>query len=133
MEDAPHGLHMAKTLEELQIYVRAVEAADAVAAILGRPCFGRDRRLREQIADCADGIPTHIAEGFGQRTDKHFSHFLGITRGECNEIRTHFAAARRRTHISDEEAKELADRYVVIGKMATNLMKYLDREDRRRG
>jgi len=123
---------MAKTLEELQIYVRAVEAADAVAAILDRPCFRRDRRLHDQIADCADGIPTHISEGYGQRTDKHFSHFLGITRGECNEIRTHFAAARRRKHIRDDEAKELTDKYVVIGKMATNLMKYLDREDRRK-
>ena len=122
---------MAKTLEELQIFIRAVEAADAVAAILDRACFRRDRRLRDQIADCADGIPTHISEGYGQRTDKHFSHFLGIARGECNEIRAHFAAARRRKHLRDDEAKELSDRYIVIGKMATNLMKYLDIENRR--
>jgi four helix bundle protein len=123
--------HMAKTLEELQIYQRAIEAADAVSAVLERPCFRRDRRLRDQIADCADGIPTHISEGYGQRTDRHFSHFLGIARGECNEIRTHFAAARRKKCLQDSEAKELSERYIVIGKMSTNLMKYLDREDRK--
>jgi four helix bundle protein len=69
---------MAKTLEELHIFQRAVEAADAISAILDRPAFRRDRRLRDQIAECADGIPTQISEGYGQRTDKHFSHFLGI-------------------------------------------------------
>jgi hypothetical protein len=71
------------------------------------------------------------ARAMDQRTDKHFSHFLGIARGECNEIRTHFAAARRRKHVREDEAKELSDRYIVIGKMATNLMKYLDIENRR--
>jgi four helix bundle protein len=123
---------MAKSLEELHIYQRAVAAADAVSAILDRPAFRRDWRLRGQIADCADGIPTHISEGYGQRTDKHFSHFLGIARGECNEIRTHLAAACRKNYLNDAETQTLSERYVVIGKMATNLMKHLDKENRTR-
>jgi four helix bundle protein len=123
---------MAKTLEELHIFQRAVEAADAISAILDRPAFRRDRRLRDQIAECADGIPTQISEGYGQRTDKHFSHFPGIARGECNEIRTHLAAARRKKYIDEVERQTLSERYVVIGKMSTNLMKHLDKENRAR-
>jgi four helix bundle protein len=121
---------MAKTLEELQVYVKAVAAAGAISGITERHHFGDDRKLRDQIRACADGIPAQIAEGFGQKTDKHFSHFLAIARGECNEVRTHLEAALRRNRITPTEHADLCEQYVVIGKMITNLMKHLDKDQR---
>jgi hypothetical protein len=47
---------MAQTLQELPVYLEAREFSAAVAAIIARPAFGRNRKLREQIADANESI-----------------------------------------------------------------------------
>jgi four helix bundle protein len=121
----------AKSLDELQVYQRALEAADAVSAILDRPNLCRDFKLRGQLADCSSGVPAHISEGFGQKTDRHCAHYQFIARGSCNEMQTHFKVAYGRKHITAEERANLIDRYVVIGKMLTQWVKHLRKEDRK--
>jgi four helix bundle protein len=120
----------AKTLEELEIFERALAAADAVSAILQRDAFRRDSGLRDQLSQASSRIPSHIGEGFGQKTDRHFAHYLYIARGSCNEVRSHLTIAKGRAYITTSEWKELCARYIVIGKQITNLAKYLRRENR---
>jgi four helix bundle protein len=60
----------AKKLEELQVYNKALEGLDS-----------------------SGNIPGHIAEGFGQSTDRHFARYLAIARGSAQETRGHLAAA----------------------------------------
>jgi dsDNA-binding SOS-regulon protein len=48
----------AKCVEELQVYQKALDAADAVSAILKRPALQRDFKLREQLADSSDAVPS---------------------------------------------------------------------------
>jgi four helix bundle protein len=125
---------IAKSLEDLQVFQQALEAADAVSAILDRPAFRQEPELRNQIAACRDRVPALIAEGFGQKTDRHCAHFQYLARGTANEIRAHLSVACGKQCISVTERDELSSRYVSIGKRLTRWIQHLERENRlRRG
>jgi four helix bundle protein len=120
-----------KSLEDLQIFQDALAAADAVSAILRRGCFREDGELRDQLAEASDRIPSNMSEGFGQGTDRHFAHFLGIARGSANEIQAHLKVAKGREYITESECLDLCSRYTLIGKRTTRLIQHLRREHRK--
>jgi four helix bundle protein len=121
----------AKTVEELQVYQRSLAAADAILAMLQFDAFHDDFDLRRQLSKGARRIPSDIAEGFEQKTDSHFAHYLYIARGAARELCTQLAIAQRRKLISDSEREGIEKRYDEIAKMLTGLIKYLERSDRR--
>jgi four helix bundle protein len=126
-----HHCVRATSLDDLQVYQQARLAADAVSAVLERPCFRRDQKLRDQLNDALVKIAPNIAEGFGQKTDRHCAHFQYIARGSCNEIRAHLACALGRRYITESENAALSERYVVIGKRLTRWIQHLNKEDRK--
>src|SRR4249920_1490128 len=97
----------AKCVEELQVYQKALDAADAVSAILKRSCFQSDRKLRDQLADSSDAVPALIADGFPQSTDRFFAQFLYRSKGESSETRTHLRIAKGRDYLAETEYVEL--------------------------
>jgi four helix bundle protein len=121
----------AKCVEELLVYQKAIDAADAVSAILKRPCFQKDPKLRDQLADSTDAVPSLMADGFPQSTDRFFAQFLYRSKGESNETRTHLRVAKGRDYITQDELVELCERYNEIEKMLTGFIRHLEREDRR--
>ncbi len=121
----------AKCVEELLVYQKALEAADAVSAILKRPGFQSDYKLRGQLADSSDAVPSLISDGFPQSTDRFFAQMLYRSKGESSETRTHLRIAKGRDYITAEEYAELSERYNEIEKMLTGLIRHLEREDRR--
>src|SRR5262245_45138584 len=95
------------SLEGLQVYQKALQAADAISAITDRPSFKRDPELRQQLRDASARVAALISEGHGQKTDRHFAHYLYTSRGTCKEVRTHLRIAVGRKHITgDEEIAE---------------------------
>jgi len=122
---------VARTLEELQIHQLSAAIGDEVSAILERPAFRREPKLKDQLDRSSSCIAPLIAEGFGQQTDRHFAHFLYRARGSCNETRSHLAKAVVKRCISKEECEALSERYVVIGKMITRFIQHLRKENRR--
>jgi hypothetical protein len=62
----------AKSLEELQVYQKALAASDVVSAILKRDCFANDRRLRDQMGASSERCASVISEGFEQDTRSSF-------------------------------------------------------------
>ena len=122
---------MAKSVEELLVYQKAIEAADEISAILKRDAFAKDIRLRGQIGASSERVASLIAEGFSQKTDRHFASYLYMSRGSCSETRTQLRIAAGRDFIGEEERKRLADKYVEIEKMLTGLIQHLIAEDRK--
>jgi four helix bundle protein len=120
-----------KSLEDLQVYQQALEAADAISAMLVRPSLHHDPELRKQLGDCSARVPALIGEGFGQGTDRHCAHYQRVARGSCNEMRTHLRVANGRSYITDEESARLCERYVVIGKRLTRWINELVKANRR--
>ena len=121
---------MAYCVEDLQVYQKALLAAAAISAMTDRREFRADPELRRQLRNASARIPSHIAEGFGQKTDRHFAHYLYIARGTTKEVRAHLAVASGRRFITESERQAHWDRYDEIAKMLTGLIRHLEREGR---
>lgn len=63
----------AKCVEESQVYQKALDAAVAVSALLESDGLRTDPRLRSQLGASSERVASLIAEGFGQKTDRHFA------------------------------------------------------------
>jgi four helix bundle protein len=122
---------IAKCVQELQVFQRAVQLADAITAILERPAFARDVKLCDQLRDAADSIVSNISEGFPQPTDKAFAHYLYTALSSNGEVRARLRLALRRRYITDRQFRTADDLADEIARMATGLIKYLRRSDRR--
>jgi four helix bundle protein len=120
-----------KRLEELRIWQQAREFARAVSAILQRPSFRGDRRLKEQLGDSSVSVLSNISEGFGQPTDRAFAHYVTIARTSNNEAISQLAVAAWRGHITEQELEEFEAKSCVMGKGMTSLIAYLRKTDQK--
>jgi len=124
----------ARSLEELQVYQKALAAAHEVAAILKRPCFRHDVLLFDQLAASSDACPSLISDGYAQSTDRFFAQMCYRSMGEAKESRTHLIVARGRDYINDGELTALCAKYQEVERMLASLIRYLERSDwRNRG
>jgi four helix bundle protein len=119
-----------RKLEELRAYQKALTAADAVSAIIDRPSFEKARRLKEQLSASSSRVPALIAEGYEQKTDRHFAHYLYLARGSAKESKTHLIVAVKRRHLSQTECDDLSRDYDEISSMSSGLIQHLERENR---
>ena len=77
---------MADRLEELPVYSKAHAFTVAVTAIIARPEFGRNRKLRDQIADANESILANMSEGFEQSTDAVLANYLYTSKSSIAEV-----------------------------------------------
>ena len=77
-------------------------------------------------------IQSHLQEGSGQSTDKHYAHFVGIARGSAKEMKAHLRRALGYGFISGDEYTTHWRVYDEIAAMLTGLKRYLESEDRHR-
>ncbi len=76
-----------KRFEELPVWQAAIELAVQVYALTEKPCFRRQRSLRDQIERATVSISNNIAEGFERGTNQELLTFLYIARGSAGEVR----------------------------------------------
>jgi four helix bundle protein len=122
---------MAKSLDELQVYQKALAAAAEISAIIQRSSFQQDYRLRNQLSGSSESVAALISEGFEQSTDRHFAEYCCRSRGSSSETRTHLIAARVARHITESERARVSDLYEEIAKMLSGLIRHLRFEDRK--
>src|SRR6266536_2800687 len=122
---------MAKCVEELSVYQKAKAASAIVSAIILRPVFDRDLRLKGQVGASSERAASLISEGFEQSTDRHFAQYCYRSKGSCAEMRTQLEVARDRKYITEEERVRLDASYEEIAKMLSGLIGHLEREDRK--
>ena len=116
---------MAKTIDELPVYQKALEFSAAISAILERPEWGKQRKLYEQIDDANDSIASNMAEGFEQSTDDHFAKYLYTAKGSVAEVLGRLAAAHRKKCITTQELQSCRTMGTELGKMLGGFIKYL--------
>ena len=119
----------AKNIDDVVVYKEALEAEDAVSAILERPIFSKDLNTKGQLDRSSSRVAPLIAEGFGQLTDRHLATYLARARGSAAETRTHLRKAHRKKFISNEEPDDLSAKYTTIGKRLTRWIHYLEQSD----
>jgi four helix bundle protein len=104
-----------------------MKANRAISALLRLNSFRNQRKLIEQLGDAADSVPSNIGEGFG-RSNRELRKFLIYARASANEVRVHLTTAETRRCIRPTTFQDLDHRYVVIGRMLTKFIQYLDRQ-----
>ena len=123
----------AEKLEDLLFYHRALEGIDAVSPILKELARRKDFERHKQLSESTGNIPGHIAEGYGQGTDRQFASYLCIARGSAQESRGHIAPARlMHPTIRAEDTIHASGVYEDLTAMLRAFIDYLRRSDRRR-
>jgi len=121
----------AKSVEELQVFQKALLASAEISAILKGPSWRRDLRLRDQLGSASERVVSAISEGFEQSTDRHFAQYLYRAKGSSREIRTQLIVALQRGHVTDSQRASASDKYEEIARMLTGLIRHLETEDRK--
>ena len=123
--EAARSFAVAKKLEDLPIYPKAVEFCSVVTALLERPAFGRNRKLREQIDDANDSILSNMSEGFEQPTDRAMKKYLFDAKGSAAEVLIRLGRARRKGCITSNEFLRCKSMGDELSRMLGGWIKYL--------
>jgi four helix bundle protein len=123
-------LKPAKCVEELVVFQKAIIASAEISAIMERPAWNRDLRLRDQIGSASERVVSAISEGFEQSTDRHFAQYLYRAKGSSREIRTQMIVAVQRRFVTESERVSVSNKYEEIAKMLRGLIRHLEAENR---
>ena len=120
---------MAKNIDDVLVYRKAMDASASVAAILKRPPLCKDFNLKDQLSRSSSRVGPLISEGFGQLTDLHLAAYLGRARGSVLETIGHLEECRTKAYISPAEQSDFNEMYDHIGRMLTRWINYLQDSD----
>ena len=115
----------AKSFEELHVYQRARELANAVYSLSRQGVFARDFGLVDQIRRAAVSIMSNIAEGYERGSKTEFIQFLFIAKGSCGEVRAQLQIARDQEYLSKIDYDNLHDLARRVSGMISNLIAHL--------
>ncbi|MDF1496806.1 MAG: four helix bundle protein [Patescibacteria group bacterium] len=83
----------------------------------------RDYYYKDQILRASLSIMNNIAEGFGRKSEKEFIHFLSISNGSCNEVRSMLYLGLDFNYFDDKKFSELYKLTTEIGCIINGLSK----------
>ncbi|WP_462266186.1 four helix bundle protein [Mucilaginibacter sp.] len=112
---------MAFRFEDLQVWQSALELNEQINQLT--KAFPKDELfvLTSQIKRAADSVVLNIAEGCTGQTKPVFINFLNYSLRSSIEVVSCLFIARKRTYISEEDFKNLYDKYEVLTKKITAL------------
>lgn len=115
-----------KSFEDLAVWQRAMELAEAVYR--HSVDFPREETwgLRQQIRRAVTSIPSNIAEGQGRGTTKEFLHFRRISRGSLNELVTQMLLATRFGFVNAESSTAIRGLADEVSRMLGALIRSLE-------
>jgi len=121
---------MAFMFEKLEVYQKAVDFADGMAALT--ETFPRGYGfLVDQLNRAALSIATNLAEGNGRFTKPDRRNFFIIARGSAQECVPLLEVALRRRLVKEDVAFALREHLEVIAKMISGLINGLDKRELR--
>jgi four helix bundle protein len=103
----------AEMFEDLHIYQRARELANAIYADTKNGEFGRDFGLIDQIRRASVSILSNIAEGFERGGKQEFIQFLYIAKASCGEVRAQLQIARDQNYITEAEYSGMISNFIA--------------------
>ncbi len=117
---------MISDVTDLEVYNRALQNLDKIYEFANSLPSNR-YKLKDQLVRAAEGIPAHIAEGFGKKRNiKEAKRFWDIGMGSSDEVITHLRIgimlAKRFPRIKASLGEQLVDEYKIISKQLNRLI-----------
>ena len=118
-----------RSFEDLEVWQRARAFAVRVYDLTNEGSFAKDYSLKDQINRSAGSIMDNIAEGFDRGGNREFVTFLSYSKGSAAETRSQLYRAFDRKHIEENVLNELREEALLISKMISGFMSYLQKSD----
>jgi four helix bundle protein len=117
---------MATGLDNLWIYKLAEDLEVEVFEIT--KAFPKDETFRsvDQLRRSSSSVSDNIAESYHKTTLKEKTRFLSISKGEAEETKRGILKSARKKFISEEIAKNIADKYTTLLKGTNAYIKFLN-------
>jgi len=111
--------------EDLAVWRKAKDLANAVYALCRLPPLASDFGLRGQLQRAAVSVMSNVAEGFERETTPDFIHFLFIAKGSAGEVRSQLYLARDQGLVQNEAANACLELARTTAGLIGNLIGYL--------
>ncbi len=85
-----------------------------------------DFKVRSQVADAAQSVPSNIAEGYSRRSIKEYIQHLYVAAGSLSEVLSRVIALKEGKQISEEEFEVLDALHYQVENKLLNLIKSLE-------
>ena len=118
-----------RSFEDLEVWQKARAFAVRVYDLTNEGSFAKDYSLKDQINRSAGSIMDNIAEGFDRGGNREFVTFLSYSKGSAAETRSQLYRAFDRKHIEENVLNELRGEALLISKMISGFMSYLQKSD----
>lgn len=113
--------------EDIQAWQKAREITKEIYQITAYTSFSRDFGLRDQIRRASVSIMANIAEGFGRKTNKDFTHFLVQSHGSAAEVQSHLYVALDLGYIHEKHFGDLYEKLDHTSRMLMSLCQVLQK------
>ena len=115
--------------EDLEIWQEARKLAKEVFILSKETDLKTDYRFKEQIKASSGSVMDNIAEGFERDGNLEFRQFLSIAKGSAGETRSQIYRLYDCEYISEEQFKELKNKYEKLSGKIKNFITYLNKKD----
>lgn len=115
--------------EDLEIWQEARKLAKEVFILSKETNLKTDFRFKEQIKASSGSVMDNIAEGFERDGNLEFRQFLSIAKGSAGETRSQIYRLYDCEYISEEQFKELKNKYEKLSGKIKNFITYLNKKD----
>ena len=120
-----------RRFEDMEAWKEARELTKFVYALSAMGPFCKDFELTRQTRRSALSVMSNIAEGFERDGNKEFSHFLGIAKGSCGELRSQLFVALDQGYMNQTDFQTVYREVSKLSRMLSGLIKYLRRSKMR--
>jgi four helix bundle protein len=118
-----------RSFEDLDVWKRARVFSREIYLLTTKGSFDKDFSLKDQINRSTGSVMDNIAEGFERGGNREFITFLGYAKGSAGEARSQLYRALDHAHINDTVFNELSEEALVISRMLSGFMTYLQNTD----
>jgi hypothetical protein len=115
--------------EDLEIWQEARKLAKEVFILSKETDLKTDFRFKEQIKASSGSVMDNISEGFERDGNLEFRQFLSIAKGSAGETRSQIYRLYDCEYISEEQFKDLKNKYENLSGKIKNFITYLNKKD----